>query len=48
MPLQVPLAVQLVALVVDQVRVLLDPDERLVGLALKAMVGIGVGAGAGP
>lgn len=45
LPLQPPLAVQLVALVLDQVKVLLWPLDTVVGLADKETVGAGVGGG---
>jgi hypothetical protein len=41
-PLQLPVAVQLVALVEDQVSVLLAPAMIEAGLALRLAVGIGV------
>ena len=45
MPLQPPLAVQLVALIEDQLRVLVCPEAMLAGLAPKVIVG---GAGVAP
>ena len=47
-PLQAPVAEQLVALVVDQVKVLLPPADTLVGEALKAIVGAGAGGAVAP
>src|SRR3989344_4009113 len=44
-PFQPPLAVQDVALVEDQVKVLEPPEVTVVGLALSETVGAGVGGG---
>ena len=44
LPLQAPRAVQELALVEDQVKVLLEPSETLPGEALRDVVG-GVGGG---
>ena len=44
-PVHAPEAVQLVALVLDHVRVEALPAVTVVGLAVRATVGAGVGAG---
>ena len=46
-PLQPPLAVQLVALVEDQVKALEPPLSTIAGLALRETVGEGTGVGGG-
>ncbi len=44
LPLQEPLAMQAVAILLDQVRVALDPAAMVVGLTLSDTVGAGVAA----
>lgn len=47
-PVQPPEAVQDVALVLDQVSVVVAPEMTLAGLAARVTVGVGTGAGAEP